>query len=212
MKMFSVDASKLTSFDPGQGIDLIKRLLWAEAWRVGIPRHDVNISGDITVADGGIDAGVNTASTHNSILIAGQTHYQVKTGASFKPWQKSQIKAELFGDQPAGLAALGAQTRRGLDQGVSYSLVVLGHDLTTEKRDQAKDWLVEYFGACGFSNIPIHILGAGEIAGVLGLHPSLCLEINGLGDVRFQTVRSWKASADMTPSLSLGALQGQFVD
>lgn len=212
MRMFSVDASKLTSYDPGQGIDLIKRILWAEAWRVGIPRHNVNISGDITVADGGIDAGVNTASTHNSILIAGQTHYQVKTGASFKPWQKSQIKAELFGDQPAGLAALGAQTRRGLDQGVSYTLVVLGHDLTTEQRDQAKDWLVEYFGACGFSNIPIHILGAGEIAGVLGLHPSLCLEINGLGDVRFQTIGSWKASADMTPSLSLGALQGQFVD
>ena len=91
-------------------------------------------------------------------------------------------------------------------------MVVLGHDLTTEQRDQAKNWLVEYFGACGFSNIPIHILGAGEIAGVLGLHPSLCLEINGLGDVRFQTVGSWKASADMTPSLSLGALQGQFVD
>lgn len=212
MKIFSVDASKLTSYDPGQGIDLIKRLLWAEAWRVGIPRHDVNISGDITVADGGIDAAVSTTSTHNSILIAGQTHYQVKTGASFKPWQKSQIKAELFGDQPAGLATLGAQTRRGLEQGVGYSLVVLGHDLTTEQRDKSKDWLVEYFGACGFSNIPIHILGSGEIAGVLGLHPSLCLEINGLGDVRFQTVGSWKASADMTPSLSLGALQGQFVD
>jgi hypothetical protein len=70
MRMFSVDASKLTSYDPDQGIDLIKRLLWAEAWRVGIPRHDVNISGDITVADGGIDAGVNTASTYNSIRIS----------------------------------------------------------------------------------------------------------------------------------------------
>lgn len=212
MRIFSIDARKLTSYAPNEGIDLIKRLLWAEAWRVGIPRHYVNISGDITVADGGIDAAVSTNGKHNSILVAGKTYYQVKTGASFKPWQKAQIKAELFGDQPVGLAALGAQTRKGLEQGVDYSLVVLGHDLTTEQSDQAKHWLVEYFGACGFSNIPIHILGAGEIAGVLGLHPSLCLEINGLGDVRFQAVGSWKANADMTPSLSLGALQGQFVD
>lgn len=212
IKIFEVEASELFSYDSKQGIGLIKRLLWAEAWRVGISRHDVNISGEITVADGGIDAAVNTTSTHNSILIPGQTHYQVKTGASFKPWQKAQIRAELFGDQPAGLMALGAQTRRGLEQSLTYSLVVLGHDLTTEQRDQAKDWLVEYFNMCGFSNIPIHILGAGEIAGVLALHPSLCLEINGLGDIRFQAVGSWKASADMTPSLSMGVLQGQFVD
>lgn len=211
-KMFEVAPEKIVGYDPKQGIDLIKRLLWAEAWRLGIPRHSVNISGDITVADGGIDAAVSTTGIHESILVTGRTHYQIKTGASFRPWQQAQIKKELFGDQDPGLNTLGEQTRIGLEQVLAYSLVTLGHDLTTEQRDKAKKWVSDYFRVCGFPNIPIHVLGAGEIAGVLGLHPSLCLEINGLGDVRFQTVGSWEASADMTPSLSLGALQGQFVD
>ncbi|GGC25336.1 ATP-binding protein [Pseudoduganella buxea] len=212
MSIFSVPQSKLTAYDAGQGIDLMKKLLWAEAWRVGIPRQDVSISEAITVADGGIDASVNTTTTHGSILIAGHTHYQIKTGESFKPWQKAQIRTELFGEEQPKLQFLGLQTRRGLEQGFAYSLVTTGHDLTTEQRDQAKDWLAEYFSLCGFPAVSIHVLGAGELAGMLELHPSLCLEINGLSHIRFQTVGSWRANSDMTPSLSLGLEQKQFIE
>lgn len=212
MSIFSVPRSKLTAFDAGQGIDFMKKLLWAEAWRVGIPRQDVNISEEIIIADGGIDASVSTPNTNGSILIPGKTHYQIKTGAAFKPWQQAQIKKELFGKHPPKLGALGSQVRRGLEEGAAYSLVVLGHDLTSPQLSMAKDWLAEYFSQCGFSSVSIHVLGAGEIAGMLELHPSLCLEINGLGDVRFQSTSSWQANADMTPSLSLGIQQSEFIE
>ena len=212
MQIFHVEAKKLIGYDANEGIELIRQLLWAEAWRVGIPRHSINISSDITVADGGIDAAVDTTEAHGSILIPGHTNYQVKTGASFKPWQRAEIKTELFGKQLVGLAGLGAQTRRGLEQGGTYSLVALGHDLTSEQRDQTKELLAENFAACGFPNTPIQVLGAGEIAGILALHPSLCLEINGLGNVKFQTIGSWRAGSDMTPSLSLGVLQAKFIE
>ena len=67
---------------------------WNFRQETSVPRQD-------NVADGGIDATVDTGSQviQSDIIASGQNSYQIKSGKEFKPWQKSEIKKELFGDR-----------------------------------------------------------------------------------------------------------------
>lgn len=209
--MTEVKAETISALNPLEGVRLVRALLWAEAWRLKIPRHNVVISEAITTPDGGIDASVRSDGPHDSILIPGLAYYQVKTGESFKPWQPAKIREELFGDKAPGLDALGNEVKRCLEQGAMYCLIALGHDLTSEQAGDAEKCLREYFSQCGFGQARVLCLGVGQIIGALSRHPSLCLDVNGLGMLPFQTTSVWATSADMTPSLALGESQEAFI-
>lgn len=210
--MTEVKVESILALQPAEGIRLARALLWAEAWRLKIPRCSVVISEAINVADGGIDARVaGDGQLYDSVLIPGESHYQVKTGESFKPWQEAEIRKELFGDKAPSLEALGAETRRCLERHAMYCLIVLGHDLTSQHVGLAKKWLGQFFAQCGFDKARVCCLSAGQIVGAMSLHPSLCLDANGLGMLPFQTTAAWATSADMTPQLALGASQESFI-
>ena len=98
--IFTVKNEHLTRLNQ-RAVDFFQKLLWAEARRLGIEISKINVSSRINVPDGGVDAAVDDVhiETGSGIIKQGKTSYQIKSGASFKPWQESVIKEELFGDE-----------------------------------------------------------------------------------------------------------------
>lgn len=95
---FSVTAEQLAALDQQKAVRLFRALLWAEAWRLRIPRGRVNVLDEINVADGGIDATVEARRFEDpsNVIFQGTTSYQIKTGSTFRPSQPAEIVAELF--------------------------------------------------------------------------------------------------------------------
>ncbi len=99
--VFTIKKSVLKDLNAEEATRLFRGLLWCEVRRIGLSPHNVVISLDTNVADGGIDACVTGNVNADSILVKGTTRYQVKAGHRFKPWQLSALKKELFGKSTA---------------------------------------------------------------------------------------------------------------
>lgn len=211
--IFSIGQKILSNLSPAEAIKLFRNLLWCEARRTGLSPHNVLISVNETVADGGIDARVDGSPSADSILINGQVFFQLKAGTSFKPWQPNQLKKELFGKSTTVPMrdALGESVRNCLDNNGRYVLVVFGHDLTEPQQRGAKQQLIEIFQQIGFPSPQVEVLGQGQLLGLLTPYPSLGLELLGKSELQFQTVDSWRMNDDMRPDLISSAVQIQFI-
>ena len=97
LSIFAPAPSELSKLDSTLGTSVFLNLLRCEALANGLNPKDVVLSLNINVKDGGIDAKVDNSPTSSSLLAKGSTHFQIKTGPSFKPWQPSSLKKELFG-------------------------------------------------------------------------------------------------------------------
>ena len=108
------------------------RLLRCEAIANGLGPKDVVQSSNINAPDGGIDAKVENSPVSGSLLDKGSTYYQIKTGDSFKPWQPSALKKELFGrsNVTPSKNRLGSEIKNCLEQDGAYVLVTFGHNLS----------------------------------------------------------------------------------
>lgn len=84
--IFTVKKNALKNLSAEEATRLFRGLLWCEARRIGLSPHNVVISLDTNVADGGIDACVTGNVNADSILVKGTTRYQIKAGQRFKPW------------------------------------------------------------------------------------------------------------------------------
>ncbi|MFZ2309388.1 MAG: hypothetical protein WAW73_12545 [Rhodoferax sp.] len=205
--IFTPDIERLGKLKIQEATEVFGRLLWCEAARLGLV--NIVVSGDVNSADGGIDA--------KAELVGGKGghsfHYQIKTGTSFKPWQRAAIAKELFGDARAmpSRSALGPAVRRCMNMGGTYVMLALGHDLLAENHSLAVELISESFRNCGYKNPRVQVWGSRQVANMLERYPSLCLDLGAMGDLRFQTVSSWAMNGDMTPELSLGEAQEQFI-
>ncbi len=212
--IFTINQKVLSDLSPVDTIKLFRNLLWCEARRTGLSPHNVLISLNETVADGGIDARVDGSPSADSILVNGQIFFQLKAGTSFKPWQPNQLKKELYGKSTVVPTrnALGESVRTCLDNNGRYVLVVFGHDLTEPQQRGTKKQLEEMFQEIGFPSPLVEVLGQSQLIGLLAPYPSLCLELLGRSELQFQTVDSWRINDDMRPVLKPGAAQTQFIE
>lgn len=212
--IFTSSQKNLSDLSPAEALKLFRNLLWCEAQRTGLSAHNVLISLNETVADGGIDARVDGSPSADSILINGQVFFQLKAGTSFKPWQPNQLKKELFGKSTTVPTrdALGEAIRNCLDNNGRYVLVVFGHDLTEPQQRGTKQQLEEMFQQIGFPSPQVEVLGQGQLLGLLVPYPSLGLELLGRSELQFQTLDSWRMNDDMRPVLKPGAAQTQFIE
>jgi hypothetical protein len=197
----------LPASDCQEATEVFGRLLWCDAARLGL--INIVVSSDVTSADGGIDAKAERVGGKG----AHSFNYQIKTGTSFKPWQPAAIAKELFGaaDAKPSKAKLGRAVRRCLDEGGTYVMVSFGHDLLAENHSESVSLLMRAFTDCGYKEPLVEVWGLRQIANLMERYPSLCLDLGGLGDARFQTVSSWATNGDMTPKVSLGAAQKEFI-
>ena len=211
--IFTIKKEDLERYSPQEAVDFFSELLWAEARRIGIPLSKVHISSWINVADGGIDAMVeeNISGAQSDLIKAGYTGYQIKAGASFEPWQDSQVKRELFGKGLVSKGNLGSSIRKCLDNNGTYILVCFKHDLTEEQHTKAVGAFKNNLKQCGYSDPKVEIWGQNNLIGFLKVFPSLALKVNERGGLRFQTHKSWSQDAEMKKEFIAGPTQKEFI-
>jgi hypothetical protein len=211
--IFTIKKSALKDLNAEEATRLFRGLLWCEATRVGLSPHNVVISLDTNVPDGGIDACVTGNVNVDSVLVKRTTRYQVKAGHRFKPWQLSALKKELFGKSTAkpSRKILAAEIRDCLNKRDRYVLVAFGYDLTPAQHSAAKKQLIKLLRACGYRSPNVDVLGQGQIVSQLSLFPSLSLAFQDKSDLAFLTVADWKTRADMVQQLQLSEEQERII-
>lgn len=198
-----------------KAVEIFRDLLWCHARKFGIAVTKINITSRVTVSDGGVDAKIDEdiAGVPADLLISAGTSYQLKTGTSFKPWQESQIRNELFGSSTANVNIdnLGSEVTRCLEQGNRYVIVCFGVDPTHQETHSAKETIINYFKQCGFVSPQVEVWGQTHLIGLITEFPSLVLKILGKSEYHFQTLSDWAHNADMTPPLQLGEAQEKWL-
>ena len=213
--IFTVRNEDLGRLDERTAIDFFQRLLWAEARRVGIEVSKINVTSRINVPDGGVDATVDEAqiATGSGIIKPGKTSYQIKSGQSFRPWQKSEIQKELFGERtPLNKQNLGESIRACLEEeGGTYVLVCTGIDLVESHRTDALNHIKNCLEQCGYQHPKIEIWSQNTLRGFLDVFPSLALWVSGRSSVEFETHQRWSQHEDMRVQFVRGQSQNELI-
>lgn len=211
--IFTVTNEDLDRLNERTAVDFFQQLLWAEARRLGIGLSQINVSSRINVPDGGVDATVNAdlPAAGSDIIKSGQTCYQIKSGETFKPWQQSVIRKELFGSGTPARQNLGEGIRACLDADGTYVLVCTGIDLVDKQHRNVLAHLNEYLKGCDYPNPQVEVWSQNNLIGFLQPFPSLALQVNGRGGTRFQTHQSWSLNADMRLEFVPGQAQEDLI-
>ena len=210
--IFTVKNSDLERLDPHTAVDFIRKLLWAEAQRVGIDISKIHVSTAIHVADGGIDASVEDAQieTGCGIIKQGKTSYQIKSGAS-EPWHASFIEKGLFRGATPDRQKLGESIRDCLDVDGTYVLVFTGIDLVESQRLNAIEHVQKCLKECNYLDAKVEVWSQNTLISFLEFFPSLALQVNGNDSGIFQTHRSWSRDADMDVQFIPGEAQTELI-
>lgn len=211
--IFTVTNDDLGRLDSTEAVHFFRELLWAEARRLGIETNKVSVSIQTNVPDGGVDAVVveNETSTTSGLIKAEQTSYQIKAGGTFKPWQESEIKKELFGTKTPERQHLGDSIRACLDAGGTYILVCTGIDLVELQHTDALNHIKNYLEECGYSNPKFDVWSQNTLCGFLKVFPSLALWVTGRDNAQFQTHTSWAQDANMRVPFFPGQSQHELI-
>ncbi len=201
--IFTIRNEQLAALAPDVAVSFFRNLLWADARRLGIPLNLINISMWTNVADGGIDASVTgipeakIATTGIGLIQVGMIGYQIKTGTAFQPWQRAQIKEELFGRNDPSKDVLGEAVRNCLNQDGKYILVCFGIEFTDPQRINTVAHYQGFFTQCGYPNAKVEVWGQSNLVGFIQHFPSLALWLNDRGNLQFQTHAAWSQQDDM---------------
>lgn len=214
--VFSVTTQQVGALDAARAVELVRDLLWAEARRIGFATSRVKISTRINVADGGVDASIDTSDVESdewcdSFISDDRIAFQIKTGDSFKPWQEGDIKRELFGASAPSKDALGDSVRACLEADGTYIIICTGTDPVEQEYLKAKAHLQNFLGQCGFPDADFEVWGQTTLIGLVQRFPSLALKLNGNSTTRFQSHGAWASQAEMNRPFKAGAKQELFI-
>lgn len=202
----------LGSLSAEAAVARFRELLYCEARYVGLKPDTITISANLYISDGGIDAQVESAIPlpADTFIKLGRNGFQLKTGASFKPWQLSSLKGELL----TATGDLASEVKRTLETGGHYVLVCFGLDLTPEQRNDSRNQLVSLFGEFGFPNTGdrVEIFGQCQLASYFDRYPSLRLSLLGGADEDFLSVSECSQHAHMSNPVLLSEDQAKLVD
>ena len=212
--IFTVKNEHLDLLNERTAVEFFQKLLWAEARRIGIEISKINVSSQLNVPDGGIDATVDEApiSTSCGIIKPGKTSYQIKAGAAFKPWRKkSAIKKELFGAKEPERKNLGRSIRDCLEVCGTYVLVCTGIDLVECQRIDALHHIKDYLKQCDYPDAKVEVWSQNTLRCFLKMFPSLALWVTGHSSAQFQTHQSWSQNANMRVPFVPGQSQAELI-
>ena len=197
--IFTVTNDDLGRLNERTAVEFFQKLLWAEARRIGIEVSKINVSSQIHVPDGGVDATVDDTqiATGSGIIKPGKTNYQIKSGQSFSPWQESEIQKELFGES----------IHACLEDSGTYILVCTGIDLVEPQRTNALNHIKNYLKQCDYPDAKVDVWSQNTLIGFLDSFPSLALWVTGRDNAQFQTHSSWAEDDDMRVQFSRGQSQ-----
>ena len=188
-----------------------RELLHCEARYVGLRPDAVTISANLYVSDGGVDAQVESVNSlpEDTFFKVGRNGFQLKTGTTFKPWQRNFLESELLTKS----GELVPEVRRTLEVDGHYLLVCFGLDLTPAQRNDSRELIAELFAQVGFQNMDarIEVFGQCQIASYFERYPSLRLSLMGGSDEDFLLVSEWSKHAHMSNQVVLSEDQTKLV-
>jgi transcriptional regulator with XRE-family HTH domain len=204
----------LARLSPTDALRVFQHLFFAESDRAGIPPTRRHITLKESTADGGVDAWIDpgVGRTLTELPFCGGTHFQIKSGSSFKPWQKPQIKKELFKSREPSKSSLGKAVLKSLEENGCYCLVTFGHSLTKPQRDNAFALFRSFFSECGFPNARIEILDQANLIDLLSRYPSLCVNVRGHRGGRYRFFDEWELDPELRRAFFLGEAQQQLLN
>lgn len=166
---FTLQVSDLKNLGQDRAVESTRRLLWAEAARVGVGKNLIDVPDCINVGDGGIDAYIENATpTQDEVIPAGTSGFQIKSSGLQPNACKKELHVGNDLNQP-----LKPEIKRILDAGGTYILVLFA-DITspqaTAPREQAvKDDLTRL----GYQNPKVRLYTANKLSGFIERFPAL---------------------------------------
>ncbi len=165
---FTVEPDAFVNLAPDRAVLLFRQLLWAEAGRVEIGRHLVNVPNCINVGDGGVDAFIDDANpSDDDVIPGGSSVFQIKS-SDLAP---TACKRELH---VAG--NLNAPIKEELDfrlkQGAAYVLALMA-DITDQMIRNRRHAIQEELADFGYEGTQVRVYTANQLAGFTNRFPSL---------------------------------------
>lgn len=202
--MFEVSPDDIDPFGGGEVVELLRRLIYAEAQMSGVPLFNVAVPLQITLADGGEDARVQWSGGETSTLYFPHRHVIFQSKATDttpslwkrETWTKpSQKKGEPRVLNPALV--------RALTEGAAY-IGVTATGLVGSKPDERKDAIREGIREAGGDPDllhSIHIYDGNALAEWANRHHAVALWIKeqktGISLSSFATLDQWGRRSDM---------------
>ena len=212
--IFTIKNEHLNRLDQNTAVEFCRKLLWAEARKNGVEISKINVSSWVNAPDGGVDATVDSdvqITRGSGIIKQGKTCYQIKSGTTFKPWQKSVIKEELFGTKDPGKQNLGESIQACLDAEGTYILVCTGIDPTESQRSEIISYIEEYLKQCGYSHPKFEVFTQNNLIGFLEVFPSLALTVKNLRSADFYTHGTWSQYPYLQVPFVRGPAQNELI-
>ena len=165
---FTVEPEVFVDLSPDRAVTLFRQLLWAEADRVRIGRHLINVPDCINVGDGGVDAYIDDAHpSDGDVIPEGSSVFQIKS-ADLAP---KACKRELHVDGDLSKPPKDELDLR-LQQGAAYVLVLMA-DIKDAKMRARYDAIREELAELGYQSTQVRVYTANQLAGFTNRHPSL---------------------------------------
>ena len=169
---FTIDPNAFVRLSPNLAVDLFRQLLWAEADRVGVGRHLIDVPDCINVGDGGVDAYIEHVSpSDDDVIPQGASVFQIKA-ADLEPRAcKREMHVQNDLDRP-----LKEELDVRLRQGAAYVLVLMA-DITDVLLRRRREALKEELSKHGFEDAQVRVYTANQLAGFVNRHPSLVVSL-----------------------------------
>ena len=213
--IFTTKKEHLRDLNPTDAEDLFRELLRAETLRLGPENFKINVPRGTNVTDGGIDATVDTSllATQSDMIAPGKNGYQIKSGKTFRPWLKSEIKKELFKDRtPLNKENLGECIQTCLNADGTYILVCTGIHLNKSNIENARSHIEKYLTEqCKYENPKVKVWSQTDFINFLDEFPLLVLGLKGLLEGKFKSHWSWSKDEGMKIPFVLGELQEKLI-
>jgi len=208
---FDVKTDDLIYIDAKQAVDLFRQLLVIEAIKAGIPITGVDVPSSINVADGGIDAEVDSlfgTALPAGLISQGLTRYQIKTG-SFSASTEADIRSLLVRSQFANakqqLTKNEIQPRvlSCFEKGGTFIVVLFGSDLVGKADNHGATQISKFMAAVdpSFSKVKVRIIRANQLCSAIKiLAPGIAMRLNrvqGYDDAVFHDLSFMADSCDL---------------
>ena len=213
--IFTAKKEHLQQLNSTDAVDLFREMARTEALKFPPGTCKINVPRQDNVADGGIDATVDTGSQviQSDIIASGKNSYQIKSGKRFEPWQKSEIKEELFVDpRRLNRETLGKRIRDCLEDKGTYVLVCTGINLGKSRTEQTRSHIEKYLTEqCKYENPKIKVWSQDDLTNFLDEFPLLVLGLRGLLEAKFKPHWSWSKTDSLQAPFIAGQEQKKLV-
>jgi hypothetical protein len=190
---FDCTPEELKALDSNQAVELLHRILLAEARRLGINIAELNIPYNVNAPDGGIDGQINGYDDQldlSPIVLSGHTAYQVKSGDF--DFTDSSYRNMLFDGRKRGSpGTLKPQVREIAEQNATFVLF-----LTSKSDPNRSDKETAIFDIIAAevpgTTMTVKLVEIDSILGILAPHLPVRLWVKGYSEFPGETFDAWE--------------------